>query len=80
MISLTAGEVCQAPSWFSGKQSACQAGDVGSTPGPGRSPGGGNGNFQYSRLEYPMDGGPWQATAHGVQELDTTQRLNKSKT
>ena len=31
------------------------------------SPGEGNGNpFQYSGLENPMDGGAWQATAHGV--------------
>ena len=43
------------------------AGDVGLIPGSGRSPGGGNGNpFQYSWLENSMDGGPWQAIAHGV--------------
>ena len=36
------------------------AGDVGSIPGMGRSPGEGNGNpFQYSCLENPMDGGAW---------------------
>ena len=35
------------------------AGDVGSIPESGRSPGGGNGNpFQYSCLENPMDGEP----------------------
>ena len=34
----------------------------------------GNGTpLQYSCLENPMDGGAWQATVHGVQELDTTQ-------
>ena len=39
------------------------AGDVGSIPQPGRSPGGGNGNpFQYSCLENPMDRGAWRAT------------------
>ena len=32
------------PQWLSSKKSACQAGDVGSTPGLGRSPGEGNGN------------------------------------
>ena len=33
----------------------------------GRSPGEGNGNpLQYSCLEDPMGGGPWQITAHGV--------------
>ena len=43
------------------------AGDVGSTPGSGRSPGGGYGNPpQNSCLENPMDRGAWQATAHGV--------------
>ena len=42
------------------KVSACNAGDMGSTPGSGRSPGEGNGNpFQYSGLENPMDRGAW---------------------
>ena len=50
-----------------GKESACSAGDLGSIPGSGRSPGEGNGNLlQYSCLENPMDRGVWQATAHGV--------------
>ena len=48
--------------------------DVGSIPGSGRSPGGGNGNpLQYSCLENPMDRGAWRATAHGVTEWDTTE-------
>ena len=39
------------------KVSAYNAGDPGSIPGSGRSPGGGNGNpLQYSYLENPMDG------------------------
>ena len=43
-----------------GKASACNAGDPGSIPGLGRSPGEGNGNpLQYSCLENPMDGGSW---------------------
>ena len=47
--------------------SACNAGDLGSIPGLGRSPGEGNGNpLQYSCLENPMDGGAWWATVHGV--------------
>ena len=44
------------PRWFSGKESACNAGDSGSIPRLGRSPGGGNGNpLQYSCLENTMD-------------------------
>ena len=36
------------------KESACNAGHLGSIPGLGRSPGGGNGNpLQYSCLENP---------------------------
>ena len=50
-----------------GKESASNAGDLGSIPGLGRSPGGGNGNpLQYSCLENPMDRRTWQATVHGV--------------
>ena len=41
--------------------------DVGSIPGSGRSPGGGNDNpLQYSCLENPMARGAWWATVHGV--------------
>ena len=40
------------------KASAHNAGDLGSIPGSGRSPGEGKGNtLQYSCLENPMDGG-----------------------
>ena len=50
-----------------GKESACSAGDPGSIPRSGRSPGGGNGNpLQYSCLENPLDRGTWWATVHGV--------------
>ena len=49
------------------KKSASNAGDMGSIPGLGRSPGGGNGNpLQYSCLENPMDRGAWWATVHRV--------------
>ena len=49
------------------KASACNAGDVGSIPGLGRSPGKENGNpLQYSCLENPVDRGAWWATVHGV--------------
>ena len=41
--------------------------DVGSIPGPGRSPGGGQGNaLQHSCLENPMDRGAWRAAFHRV--------------
>ena len=43
-----------------GKESACNAGDMGSNPRSGRSPGEGSGNpFQYSCLENSMDRGAW---------------------
>ena len=50
-----------------GKESAYNAGDAGSIPGSGRSPGEGNGNpFQYSFLENSMDRGAWPAIVLGV--------------
>ena len=46
------------PSGSDGKASVCNAGDLGSIPSLGRSPGEGNGNpLQHSGLENPMDGG-----------------------
>ena len=54
-----------------GKESACNAGDLGSSPGLGRSPGEGNGNhLQYSCLENPMGRGAWQATVHGATRVE----------
>ena len=48
-----------------GKSSACNAGDLGSIPGSGISPGKGNDNpLTYSCLENPMVRGAWQATVH----------------
>ena len=50
------------PWWLSGKESACNAGDPGSIPGWGRSPGEGNGYpLQYSGLENPTDREVWWA-------------------
>ena len=72
-----------------GKESTCNAGDtgdVGSVPGLGRSPGGGNGNpLQYSCLENPMDRGAWWATVHESQsvrhnwELTLTVKIETSR-
>ena len=58
------------------------AGDAGSIPGSGISPGRGNDNpFQYSCLENPMDRGAWWATVRGVsksQTLSQTEQLSAS--
>ena len=55
------------PDSSDGKESACNAGDLGSIPESGRSPGKGNGNpFQYSHLENSVDS-PWC-----LKELDMT--------
>ena len=54
------------------KESACNAGDPGSIPGLGGSPGRGNGNpLQCSCLENPMDRGTWWAMVHSVLESCT---------
>ena len=55
------------PGGSHGKESACNAGDLGLIPGLGRFPGGGHGNpLQYSCLENSMDRGAWWVTVHGV--------------
>ena len=60
------------PGGSSGRESACNVGDLGSIPGSGRSPGGGHGNpLQYSCLKNPMDRGAWWATVHGVTKGQT---------
>ena len=55
-----------------GKESACNAGDLGSIPGFGRSPGEENGSqLQYSCSENPMDRGAWQPKVPGVEKSRT---------
>ena len=49
------------PGGSAGKESACNAGDLGSIPELGRYPGEGNQNLQYSGLENSMD-----CMVHGV--------------
>ena len=67
-----ATEQPHAGSRLRGKESSCSAGatgDVGSAPGWGRSPGGGNGNLlQYSCLGNPIG---WRVTVHGVPKSQT---------
>ena len=68
------------------KVSVSSAGDQGSIPGSGRSPGEGNGNpLQYLCLENAMDRGGWQAVVHRVtkswtplKRFRTADTLNQS--
>ena len=54
------------------KEFPCNAGDLGLSPGSGRSPGEGDGNpLQYSCLENPMDKGGWRASVHRVAKRQT---------
>ena len=63
-----------------GKESVYSAGDLGSIPGLGRSPGGGHGNpLQYSCLENPMDRGAWQTTVCGCKESDMIEQLSTAQ-
>ena len=65
--------VAELPRGSDGKESACNAGDLGLISGPRRSPGEGNRNpLQYSCLGNPMDRGAWWATVHRVEESDMT--------
>ena len=65
------------------KNPPANAGDVrdkGLIPRWGRVPGVGNGNpLQYSCLKNSVDRGAWQATVHGVAELETTKRLEHAR-
>ena len=72
MVTIVKGQwLSRAPRGFSGgslvKNLPANAGDMGSIPGSGRSPGEGNDSpLQYSCLGNPMDRGAWWATVHGV--------------
>ena len=63
-----------------GKESTCQAGDLGSIPGSGRHSGEGNGNpFQYSCLGGPRDREAWLVQVHGItKESDTNEQVNNN--
>ena len=64
------------PGGSDGKESACNAGDPGSVPESGRSPGEGNGN----PLQYPGKSHGWRSLAgyspQGHKGLDTTEHLH----
>ena len=67
ILSLTNPPNMGFPGGSDGKEYACSAGDLGSIPGSGRSPGEGNGNpLQYSCLENSMDRGAQQPIVHGI--------------
>ena len=62
------------PGGSDSKESACNAGNLGSIPGSGRSPGEGNGNpLQYSYLENSTDREGLWATVHGIAKSDMTE-------
>ena len=66
----------QVAQWEESTCSAGDSGDAGSTPGSGRSPGGGHGNaLQYSCLDNPMDRGALQATLIGTAVLQLSTWL-----
>ena len=66
-IGFSSGSVVKNP-----PASTVDAGDLGSIPGSGKSPGEGNGYpLQYSCLENSMDRGGWRATVHGVAKSQT---------
>ena len=70
--------------WLSRKESTCNAGaagDLGSIPGSGRSPGEAHGHpLQYSCLENLMDRGDWQAMVHRAAESDMTEVTEQAHT
>ena len=72
VFHMLSGFVISFPDGSDGKESACNAGDLGSVPESGRSPGEGNCNpLQYSWLENSMDRGTWWAIVSGVKKNQT---------
>ena len=80
MASLVAQSVKNLPATW---EIACNAGDLGSIPGWGRSPRERNGNpLGYSWLENSIDRGDWQAIVHGVARVqyDLATKLRTTTT
>ena len=65
------------PRWLSSKESACNAGDTGSIPGMGRSPGEGNGYTHSSILAWriPTGRGAWRAPSFPVGDASITRMI-----
>ena len=62
------------PGGSDSKESASNVGVLSLIPGLGRPPGEGHGySLKYSCLENSMGKGAWQATVHGITDLDTTE-------
>ena len=64
------------PRWLRGNEPACSEGDAGLSPGSGRLPW--RRKWQLTLiflLENPIVRGVWEATAHGLVELDSTKSL-----
>ena len=59
------------PGGSDGKESTCNAGDLGLIPGSGRSGDGYGYPLSYSCLENSMDRGAWKATVYGVAKSQT---------
>ena len=73
-IKLGSGFIKSLPGGSDGKESACNAEDLGSIPGLETSPGEGHGNpLQYSCLDNSMGRGIWGATVYEVAECDMTE-------
>ena len=67
------------PCGSDGKESACNAGDPGSIPGSGRSPGEGNDNpLQYFHLENPMGRGACLVVVNGTEKGRRRQGLGEA--
>ena len=73
-------EIVGFPSGSDGKESSCNAGDLGSIPGSGRSPGGGHSNLiHYSYLENPHGQKSLGGYSPLDKELDMTEQLSTAE-
>ena len=85
-IHLAGKHILDFPGWPDGKEFTCNAGDLASIPGLGRSPGGGHGNpLKYSSLENPhgqtklVGYSPWGHKESGMTEQLSVYLLSTLK-